>query len=351
MPDALVPVERLIEFCVQCFERLGLSQDDAKLTGEALVAANLRGVDSHGIIRLKVYVDRLRAGGVKPHGEPTVVGEGPAFALLDGNAGVGQVLSAKAMRLAIEKARETTIAVVGVRNSNHFGAAAYYGLMAVEEGMIGFAVSNAGPTMSPWGGSRKMLGNNPLCIAVPAGRERPLVLDMATGAVALGKILVAMTAGKPIPTTWGFDSQWLPTDDPRAVIEGGSIQPLGGYKGYDLSMVLDILTGVLMGGEFSTSIRGLYQSLTEPQGVSHIFAALRVESFIPLDDFKQRMDTMISLIKACPRAPDAERVYVAGEIEDEMEARRRRDGIPVNDVLQAELNTLAQELGVASPFV
>jgi LDH2 family malate/lactate/ureidoglycolate dehydrogenase len=350
MPETRIPVERLTEFCTRCFERLGLAQADAELTARAVVAANLRGVDSHGIIRLKVYADRLRAGGIKPHGELTVIKEGDAFALLDGGGGVGQVISAKAMRLAIEKARQTTIAVAGVRNSSHFGAAAFYGLMAVEEGMIGMAATNAGPTMAPWGGSQKMLGNNPLCVAVPAGQQRPVVLDMATGAVALGKILVAMTEGRPIPVTWGFDSQWRPTEDPKAVIEGGSIQPLGGYKGYGLSMILDVLTGVLMGSEFATSIRGLYQALDRPQGVSHIFAALRIESFIPLAQFKQRMDRMISLLKATPRAPGYERVYVPGEIEDEIEQQRRRHGIPINDLLKAELKALAEELGVASPF-
>jgi LDH2 family malate/lactate/ureidoglycolate dehydrogenase len=350
MSAALIPVESLTEFCARCFERLGLAPEDARLTSEALVASNLRGVDSHGIIRLKVYADRLRAGGTRPHGQPSVVSEGPAFALLDGGGGIGQVISAKAMRLAIEKARATIVAVVGVRNSSHFGAAAFYGLMAVEEGMIGLAASNASPTMSPWGGSQKMLGNNPLCVAVPAGRERPVVLDMATGAVALGKILVAMTEGRRIPATWGFDKEWLPTEDPKAVIEGGAIQPLGGYKGYCLSMILDVLTGVLMGGEFATSIRGLYQSLDETQGVSHIFGALRVESFIPLEEFKQRMDAMIALLRGCARAPGAERVYVPGEIEDEIEIERRRDGIPINATLKAELQALARELGVASPF-
>jgi LDH2 family malate/lactate/ureidoglycolate dehydrogenase len=254
------------------------------------------------------------------------------------------------MRLAIEKARSATVAVVGVRNSSHFGAAAFYGLMAVAEGMIGLAASNAGPTMSPWGGSQKMLGNNPLCVAVPAGRERPVVLDMATGAVALGKILVALTEGKRIPTTWGFDRDWLPTDNPQAVVSGGAIQPLGGYKGYCLSLILDILTGVLMGGGFLTSVGSLYQAFDEPQRIAHTFAALRVESFLPLDEFRQRIDQMVSTLKNCPRAPGAERVYVPGEIEDGIEIRRRREGIPINATLKAELQALARELGVASPF-
>lgn len=346
MSDTLVSVEELIEFCTRCFVRLGLADAAARLTSEAIVAANLRGVDSHGIIRLKTYVGRLRAGSIKPHGAPTIVKDEAAFALLDGNAGVGQVISAAAMRLAIEKARATTVAVVGVRNSSHFGAAAFYGLMALEEGMIGLVATNAGPTMAPWGGSLPLLGNNPLCVTVPAGRERPIVLDMATGSVALGKIMVAMMEGKRIPPTWGFDDRWLPTDDPQAVIDGGSIQPLGGYKGYGLSMILDVLTGVLMGGGYSTSVHSLHRLMDQPQGIGHIFAALRVESFIPLDDFKQRMDNLISLLRGCPPAPGTDRVYVPGEIEHEIEIKRRQTGIPINPRLHAELNELAQELGV-----
>ena len=346
MTETLISVEKLTEFCTRCLERLGLTHRDAVLTSEAIVAANLRGVDSHGVIRLKTYVDRLRAGSIKPHGEPTVVKEEAAFALLDGGAGLGQVISTKAMRLAIEKARAMTIATVGVRNSSHFGAAAFYGLMAVEDGMIGLVATNAGPTMAPWGGSLPLLGNNPLCVTVPAGRERPIVLDMATGAVSLGKIMVAMMKGERIPLSWGYDSQWLPTDDPKDVINGGSIQPLGGYKGYGLSMILDVLTGVLMGGHYSTSVHSLHRSLDQPQGVGHIFAALRIESFIPLDEFKQRMDMLISLLKDCPRAPGTERVYVPGEIEAEIERERRQTGIPINAALKAELNELAQELAV-----
>ncbi|HEY2932008.1 MAG TPA: Ldh family oxidoreductase [Acidobacteriota bacterium] len=350
MPDTRIPVTQLTEFCTRCFQKLGLGPDDARLTGSAIVAANLRGVDSHGIIRMKIYTDRLRAGGIKPDGEFRVVREGAAFALVDGGSGMGQIISARAMRLAIEKGLAAGVSIVGVRNSNHFGAAAFYALMAVEQGMIGFAGSNAGPTMAPSGGSRKILGNNPLCVAIPAGAHRPVVLDMATGAVALGKILVAMTEGRRIPPTWGFDSHWLATDNPRAVIDGGSIQPLGGYKGYGLSMILDLLTGVLTGSAFAASVSGLYGPMSEPQGIGHMFGTIRVESFMPLGEFKSRVDEEVSSLKNCPRAPGTERVFVPGEIEDEIEIERRANGIPVNDVLKRELSALASELDVLSPF-
>jgi LDH2 family malate/lactate/ureidoglycolate dehydrogenase len=347
--EKLISVKELQNFCSQCFERLGLSPADAQVTAEGLVAANLRGVDSHGVIRLKVYTDRIRAGGTKLDGQPRTIQEGDSFALLDGDANLGQVISAKAMRLAIEKARVSTIAVVAVRNSSHFGAAAFYGLMAAQAGMIGVATTNSGPFMSPTGGAKRMLGNNPLCVAIPAGRFDPIVLDMATGAVALGTILSAMMDQRRIPLTWGVDAQGRQTDDPKAVVEGGSILPLGGHKGYGLSLIIDVLTGLLTGGEFLTSVRGLYRSPQNSQGVSHLFLALRIESFMPLTEFKQRMDEMISALRECPRAPNVERIYVPGEIEQDTARVRLEKGIPLGSALVDELKSLAHELEVEIP--
>jgi LDH2 family malate/lactate/ureidoglycolate dehydrogenase len=348
MPDdILISIDALTAFCAGVFERLGLTAPDARLTAGMLVAANARGVDSHGVVRLRIYADRLRSGGIKPHGEPETISEGPAYALLDGREGVGQLIALRAMRLAVEKAGTSTVAAVAVRNSNHCGALAPYGLIAVEQGMIGFGTTNASPTMAPWGGGGRLLGTNPLCIAVPAGRERPLVLDMATSSVSLGKIIVAAMSGEEISMTWGFDSHWQPTADPAAVTNGGSLQPLGGYKGSGLSMLLDVLSGVLAGGEFSTGIRNLYANSNEPQGVSHLFGALRVESFLPLSDFRERIDRYIAQFHECPAATGGDRVYVPGEIEDEVERERRKNGIPLSEALIAELADLAKELGVA----
>jgi LDH2 family malate/lactate/ureidoglycolate dehydrogenase len=345
--DRLVSIDLLIDFCAGVFERLGLSGNDARLTAVMLVAANARGVDSHGVVRLRIYADRLRSGGIKPHGEPSVISDGPAFALLDGCGGVGQLIALRAMELAVEKARATTVAVVAVRNSNHCGALAPYGLIAAEGGMIGLATTNASPTMSPWGGARRLLGTNPLCVAVPAGRERPIVLDMATSSVSLGKIIVAAMSGEEIPTTWGFDREWQATSNPEAVTKGGSLQPVGGYKGSGLSMILDVLSGVLAGGEFSSGIRNLYANASESQEVSHLFAALRVESFLPLAEFRERIDRYVALFHQCPAAPGVERVYVPGEIEDEVERERRKNGIPLGEGLIAELAELATQLGLA----
>ncbi len=345
-----VPAADLSAFCVACFEAAGLSPEEARLTAENLIFANLRGVDSHGVIRLKVYVERLRAGGFKRGARPQVVGETASSALIDGQHGLGQVAATTAMKLAIEKARKTGVAVVSVRNSNHFGASAFYAMQALEHAMIGFAATNAGPTMAPTGGREGRLGNNAAAIAVPAGTFPPIVLDMATGAVAWGKIFVAQQQGRKIPTTWALDKQGVPTDDPNEAAHQGLIQPFGGYKGYGLSLLIDILTGVLSGGGFSTHVRTLYRHLETPAQVAHTCAALRVEAFMPLAEFQQRMDDIIGLMRSCPTAPGVERIFVPGEIECEMERRRREAGIPIHPALQAELTSLAAELGVKAPF-
>jgi len=345
-----VPAGKLSAFCSACFARLGLSARNARLTADNLIFANLRGVDSHGVIRMKIYADRLRAGGFKTKARPEVIGEQKSSALVDGRHGVGQVAAATAMKLAIAKAKKTGVAVVSVRNSNHFGASAFYAMQALQHGMIGFASTNAGPTMAPTGGREGRLGNNAMAIAVPAGRSPPIVLDMATGAVAWGKIFVAQQEKRKIPTTWALDKNGVPTDDPNAAAHQGLIQPFGGYKGYGLSLLLDILTGVLSGGGFSTHVNTLYKQIELPAQVAHTCAALRIGAFMPLATFRQRMDEMIQLMHSCPSARGVERIFVPGEIEHETEQRRRLEGIPLNAQLRDELQVLGAELGVKPPF-
>lgn len=350
MSEVNVPSSELSAFCSACFQKLGLLREDAQITADNLIFANLRGVDSHGVIRLKIYVDRLRAGGFKANVRPQIVCEQESAALIDAQRGLGQVAATAAMKLAIDKAAKTGMAVVSVRNSNHFGASAFYALQAVERGMIGFAATNAGPTMAPTGGCEARLGNNAFAVAVPAGQLPPLVLDMATGAVAWGKIFVAQQEKKRIPTTWALDKHGVPTDDPNAAAHQGLIQPFGGYKGYGMSLLIDILTGVLSGGGFSTQVRTLYKEIESPAQIAHTCAALRIEAFMPLDEFRERMDEIIQLMRSCPSAPGVERIFVPGEIEWETERRRQLEGIPINPTLRTELIALATELGIKAPF-
>jgi LDH2 family malate/lactate/ureidoglycolate dehydrogenase len=350
MNETFVSARKLLSFCASCFVKLGVSAQNAQLTAENLVFANLRGVDSHGVIRLKIYMDRLRAGGFKAKARPQVVSEGASTALIDARHGIGQVAATAAMKLAIAKAKKTGAAVVSVRNSSHFGASAFYAMRAIEHGMIGFAATNAGPTMAPTGGREGRLGNNAMAIAVPARKFPPIVLDMATGAVAWGKIFVAQQAKKKIPLTWALDKSGSPTDDPNAAAHQGLIQPFGGYKGYGLSFLIDILTGVLAGGGFSTQVKTLYQQIESPSQVAHTCAAIRISSFMPFAEFRRRMDEIIRLMHSCPKALGVERIFVPGEIEYETERRRRKEGIPINGQLRDELCALGAELKIKPPF-
>jgi LDH2 family malate/lactate/ureidoglycolate dehydrogenase len=344
-----IPHQTLLEFCANCFERLGLTRADAEVTADNLIFANLRGVDSHGIIRLKIYADRLRAGGNNPKARPSIVRDSETSALIDADNGVGQVAAVQAMKLAIDKAGRFGIGVTGVKNSNHFGAAAYYAMMATRRDMIGFALTNASPTMAPAGGREARLGNNPFAVAVPAGDQPPLVLDMASGAVAKGKIFVAQQEKKKIPLTWALDKNGVPTDDPDKAAEG-LIQPLGGYKGYGISLMLDILTGVLCGSGFATHVGMMYGSTGEPTGTGHSFGALRVDCFIDPDEFKHRVDETVELMRSCPRAPGVERIYVPGEIELAIQQTREAQGIPISPALMDDLAAVGRDLGVDLGF-
>ena len=350
MNDILVPVKKLSAFCRACFQMLGLPASHAALTTDNLIFANVRGVDSHGVIRLKIYADRLRVGGFKTKVRPKLVSERPASALIDAQHGIGQVAAMEAMKLAINKAKKTGAAVVSVRHSNHFGASAFYAMRALDHGMIGLALTNAGPSMAPTGGCQGRLGNNAFAVAVPAGRYPPIVLDMATGAVAWGKIFVAQQKKQQIPPTWALDKNGVPTTDPNAAAHQGLIQPFGGYKGYGLSFLIDILTGVLSGSGFSTQVNSLYQQIDKPSKIAHLCAAVRVDAFLPLAAFRQRMDEIIDLMHSCPPAMGADRIYVPGEIECEIEKQRRVEGIPINAELQEELRTLGKDLKVKAPF-
>lgn len=348
--ESKVSPDSLLKFCAACFEKLGVPADDARITAENLIFANLRGVDSHGVIRLKIYTERLRAGGFKARVHPRITSEHASSALLDAGHGLGQIAGVEAMKLAIAKAEATGAAIVGVQNSNHFGAAAFYAIQAVESGMIGFAATNAGASMAPTGGREGRLGNNPVAIAVPAGKYPPLVLDMATGAVAWGKIFLAQQKHEKIPPSWALDKHGLPTDDPNAAADRGLIQPFGGYKGYGLSLFVDILTGVLVGGGFSTHVKSLYQKLESPSDVAQSFAAIKIDNFMPRAEFSRRVEEIIDLMHSCPRAPGSERIYVPGEIEHETEQRRRAEGIPINATLREELVGLALDLSLPSPL-
>ena len=308
-----IPVDQLRRFCVQAFEQVGLSAQDATLVADTLVDADLRGVHSHGTWWLGTYTERLRHGGLNPRPQIQTVRDLPAMAVVDADGATGQVASATAMRLAISKARSSGVGVCTVRNSNHFGAAAYYAMMASQEGQIGFATTDAEPTMAPWGGLKLVVGNNPLAFAAPVDDEFAIVLDIAQSVVAWGKIFLAAQRGEKIPAGWAVNQDGEPTDDPVQAM-AGFLLPVGQHKGYGLALMMEILSGVLSGAVFGASMPPM-EDPAASQGHGHFFLALEISHFMPLTEFKQRMSSLVTEQRDVPLAPGVERIYLPGEIE------------------------------------
>jgi len=337
--------EQLSGFVAAVLAGAGSDQDEARTVAAHLVGANLRGIDSHGIVRLPIYERRLVRGVINTPARITVVREAKATALLDGGNGWGAVAGTAGMRLAIAKARQTGVGVVTVTRSNHFGYAAYYGAMALEEGMIGMVMTNANALMIPHGGREPALGTNPICIAVPALEEPPYVFDAATTIVARGKITVAAKEGRTIPPEWGVDEHGLPTDNPRAV---KYLSPMAAYKGYDLAVAVDILCGVLGGGPWGRHI-GVLESPAGPQEVGHFFMAVDIGAFRDADAFRRDMDLMLRELRATPPIAGGSGVMIAGDPERAHEARRRIEGIPVPPEIEEDLRRLSEQYGLAMP--
>lgn len=338
MADELtVPAPELRALVSRVLASADVPEADAAVVAESLVEADLRGVHSHGVIRLPGYVASLSSGKVKARPSVAIVHQEGGQALMDGDNGMGQVAAAAATRRAIDLCREHGVGTVALRRSNHCGAMAYYAVQGLPHRMIGIATTNAGINMPPTGGRTKLVGNNPVAIAVPTRREWPMVLDMATSVAAGGKLDVAATRGLTIPLGWAVDAEGRPTTDP---LEGrkGALLPVGGPKGYGLAVMLDVLTGVLSGGRFGAGL-GL-------PGSSQFFMMLDVGRFRPVDDFLDAMDELIDQLHACPPAEGSEGVYVPGEIEWALQSKRLREGIPLERSVVDGLDRLATERGV-----
>jgi LDH2 family malate/lactate/ureidoglycolate dehydrogenase len=351
----------LRDFCVRAFETLDVPTADAETTADVLLSANLRGIDSHGVARLGRYVKGLQDGVMIARPEEKTVSETATTALIDAGAGLGQPVSHRAMKMALDKAERYGTGFVTVRNSNHYGIAGYYAMMALERDMIGLSMTNAAVLVVPTFGRDARLGTNPIAVAAPAGQERPYVLDMATSTVPRGKLEVYNRQEKPIPSGWATDETGTPTTDAARVLDnmlarrGGGLLPLGGageefsgYKGYGLALLVDILCGVLPGAGYATTI---YPKTPDgkplPADVGHFFGAFNVSAFRPLDEFKATMDDIIRQMKNTSKAKGAERVYIHGEKEYEEAERRAQAGIPLGPKVEADLKAIAEELGVA----
>jgi L-2-hydroxycarboxylate dehydrogenase (NAD+) len=360
--DGKVGHKPLKEFVELVFVKMGVPEEDAEVTADVLVAANLRGIDSHGVARTRRYVQGLRDGVMLAVPDIRIVQQTPVSALIDGGAGLGQVAGVKGMQLAIEKALQAGVGFVAVRNSNHYGIAGYYAMMALEQGLMGISMTNAATLVVPTFGRDAVLGTNPLSVAVPTGKERPFVLDMATSVVTRGKVEEYDRMEKPLLPGWATDAQGIPTDDPGEVLVnlrdrlGGGILPLGGageelggHKGYGLALLVDILCAVLSGAGYASHVYPKDAAGKPlPANIGHFFGALQVDAFRPLEEFKASMDDIIGILRKSAKAEGQERIFVHGEKEFEMAEERMREGIPLHPKVLADLQAIAKELAV--PF-
>ncbi len=358
--SVLVMEEPLREFCVQVFEKMDIPEDEARITTDVLVTADLRGIDSHGVARLRRYVNGLRSGMMVAHPDVQVVVETPVTATIDAGGGLGQPVSHRAMEMAIQKALDYGAGFVTVRNSNHYGIAGYYAMMALEHDCIGISMTNAAVLVVPTFGRDAMLGTNPIAVAAPAGDEPPFVLDMATSTVPRGKLEVYHRLEKPLPIGWATDETGMPTTDAGRVLEnlktraGGGLLPLGGagellrgYKGYGLAVWVDIFSALLSGAAYANLVYPKDEAGNPlPSAIGHFFGAWRVDAFRPVGEFKAAMDDLQRRLKNAPKAEGAERIYIHGEKEFEEAARRTKEGIPLNPKVAADLQAIGEELGV-----
>ena len=325
------------------FLRCGMNAEDADLLARTLVHADLRGVHSHGVLRVPDYVGKLTHGGVDPRGRPHVVSDRGAAIVIDGGNSMGQIGGTFAMSRAIERAGEVGVAFAAVHGSNHCGAMDWYTLMAATENMIGIAGTNALPTMAPWGGVEKIVGINPLSIAIPADDEPPFVLDFAFGATAHGKIRVYHQKGSAIPEGWAFDTDGHPTTDAGAALKG-LIQPIGQHKGVGLGMAIGMLSSLLSGAAYGTELGNMVDGAKAGKD-GHFFAAINIAFFTDVGHFGKRTDSIIQEIHASKRRDGVEQLYVPGEIEAKLEAAHAAS-IPLARATIDDIIALANRLGV-----
>ncbi len=338
--------------------KLGVPAKDAQVTTDVLVLADLRGIESHGVARLPRYVNGIKRGFIKPRDESRIIKETKATALIDGGTSLGQVVGKRGMELAIKKAKDTAVGVVAVRNSNHYGIAGYYTLMALEQNFIGVSMTNAAPLVVPTFGRQAVLGTNPISLTAPALKEKPFVLDMATSVVPRGKLEVLDRKGSPMPVGWAVDERGHGSTDAKAVLNamakrlGGGILPLGGegeehagHKGYGLALMVDVLCGVLSGAATGLDVNA---DDSHPD-VGHFFMALDPTAFRPLDDFRRDMDRLARELKDSPKAEGQARIYVHGEKSFARMERFRKEGIPLGPKVVEAMKKIGTELGVPWP--
>lgn len=340
-----VPKAELQDFVSQMFACAGLDEEQSSMISRHLVLANLRGIDSHGVSRVAIYIERLRRGLTYKRCELKIVREAASFALIDAQNTSGIVAATKGIQIAVNKAKETGIGMVGINHSNHCGMLADYTMYAAEQDCIALATTNAPANMAPWGGKERYFGTNPLSYGIPAGEEEDIIFDMATSVVARGKIINAQKNGQTIPLGWAISKEGKPTTDPTEALEG-LVLPVGGQKGYGISMLVDILSGLFTGAQYGPHIGDLYRNFEQNQNVGQFFMVMRADLFMPLQEFKARIDQMIQEIRQVPLIEGTDQIYMPGEIERGIMNDRSTNGIPLSTQVFNELVQVAKSLHV-----
>ncbi|HVN54021.1 MAG TPA: Ldh family oxidoreductase [Anaerolineaceae bacterium] len=355
----LLPAEQLHQFMTDVFCFAGVPAGDAKIVADVLIASDLRGIESHGVQRLRMYYDRIKAGILQPVTRPETVKESPTTAVIDGHDGMGHVIGVHSMNLAVQKARDFGMGAVAVRNSSHFGIAGYYALMAVRAGMIGLVVTNTRPSIAPTFGVQPLLGTNPIAFGAPTDEDCPYLFDAATSIIQRGKVEVLARAKKPASPGWVINQVGQPATDADEILKGlnkdtHSLLPIGGYgeqfgghKGYGLSTVVEILSASLQMGLFLHNLMGIDENgKARPHRIGHFFMAVNIENFLPLAEFRKTTGEILRELRSSRKAPGEKRIYTANEKEYENEFRVRREGVPIIADLQKDLIYLRNEAGL-----
>jgi L-2-hydroxycarboxylate dehydrogenase (NAD+) len=353
------PIEVLRDFCVRVFMHFRVSESDATQAADVIAAADLRGIDSHGVARMNSYVGLLAEGLINPNPQITTVRSTPSTATIDGDNGLGLVVGPRAIQIAIDLAEKAGSGWVCVRNTNHFGIAGYYALKAVARDMIGWAMTNSTAVVAPLWGMERMLGTNPIAVAFPGNKEPPIVIDMATCTASYGKIEIALRKGEEMPPGWAIDNQGRVTTKPADVLAGGALLPLGsdreggGHKGYALAVMVDLLSGVLSGanwGPFAPpfALRQTIPTISVGKGIGHFFGAMRIDGFIEADSFKSQVDDYIRVFRASKAIPGTSGPLIPGQPEHQAERERREKGVPVILPVVIELREISRRTGI--PF-
>ncbi len=358
MADQVFSHQQLTDFTEAIFRKIGCPETQSRTATRSLLSADLRGVDSHGVARLSGYVHLWEVGRVNAAPEIKIIHETPSTAVIDGDRGLGLVIAPFAMEIAISKAKAVGTGWVSVQNSNHFGIAAQHAMMALEQEMIGIAMTNASPLVAPTFSTDKMLGTNPICVAAPAGKQPPFVADLATTTAANGKLEILQRKDQETPTGWVQDKDGHPSTDSHILKEGGALLPLGGdrehgsHKGYALGAIVDIFSALLSGANYAPWVPPFPAYVPMPaqqpgKGIGHFLGAMRIDAFRPANEYKRDMDHWIEGFRSAKTIEGQDRVLVPGDPEREMEAQRLIDGIPLLDAVVADLRQLGDRFGIA----